>query len=1428
MKKDRLYLLFIFMAFCCSLGVHAGGEAPKIWGMAGTGGNKEKAYSENWYQESASSLTISAEIDLGSLIKALKEGKTFEGKTIELNKDLDMSKYLWASTENPFKGVFNGNGYTVTGMKSGAESTPWAFIGVVDQGEVNKVIVSGTFTGDKNAGGVVGKLTNAGKVANSAYTGTLASTADGVKLGGIVGENDGGTVSNCYFTGSMALFGGTVAGAIAGTSTGTVSNSCYLPNEQGAPGVGEDTGSASQVKELSAEAFASGEASWLLNQWNSGNSGIWSTNGTLPVYASDANQAVYGIRYTDDVSQGGTATGGPEYVKAGDQVVLTPGIIPGYIFTGYLVTGAEVEINDNTFVMPQADLTVAGDYKVFEGPAINEATDITSSGFTAQWEAVDGATDYLLTVTDADGTVLESYDAYPVGNVTSYAVTNLLPVRDYNYYVQTKKDELVSKPSLAAGVKTLEGSTVTYSPRVELFKIGNDQLASQTITVSGNFVTSDITASLSGSEYFTVSTDVLPKAGGELTIDYQASVPGTHEAVLTLSTAGAVDVKIPLKGTAELGTPAPVVSAIEKHSFTATWDKVFLAGKYLLTLAQNGTVVEGYDGVETTGCTFVFKNLKMGNDYTFTVTSVMGENKLTSSPVDVTTKVDQGKQLNNSGFESWHGTGDNAEPVDWHSFMTQNDGFSMASMAKVKHMEQTAEVRPGSTGLSSTRIWTKSIVGVNANGTLTCGRINAGSMTATDYANHNYTIVGDPEFSEALAGAKPDSLTVWVKYNPIKATDQARISAIIHDTYKYQDPTDDPDILKHKVAEAVSDYSPAPDNGWQRLSLPFVYNGPSTSADYMLVTFASNKKPGGGSENDEVYIDDLLLVYKPEVKIAKVDRTSYIQGGKITVDYTIGGTMSPSNLNAGPNVVTLQLSDVNGSFDNPFVLTSVTTDYSGKLVASIPDDCPVGKGYRVRVVTTNYPMESQASADDIEIFEPGAMNISCSQIENFDLTSGASARQTIQVEGFFLTNDIKIVLDKADQGFFIDTNTLPAEGGEIVVTYSPVAVGQNSAALTLSTVGSDKTTAVNLSGVSRPVAPVIGEPSDIVPTGFTVNWEAVENATGYELTVTTAEGSPIVRTVDAVTSYAVTGLQPATEYTYSLIAKVGEIASLPVPAPASVTTLVKPLIAADRDAVDFGTLVAGFTSVTQTLYITAENLLDDIQVKLDGAHYSVYPSVLLKDWEDKIVQITYDPSEVSQSHKATLTLSTRYGENLEIPLSGASVPRATVALPAAEVTSGSFLARWDAVEGATYRLTVKKNEEVLPDYDAVPVRRGNTVSIEGLEASTKYSYFIAVVLNNQVSDDSNEVAVLTLPASGIENTTAGRGLSVYPNPVAGDLYVTGGTAVKLDVYTLDGIFAATYQVIENKANVAALTPGTYLAALTDENGRVTRVRIVKK
>src|SRR5690554_51681 len=151
---------------------------------------------------------------------------------------------------------------------------------------------------------------------------------------------------------------------------------------------------------------------------------------------------------------------------------------------------------------------------------------------------------------------------------------------------------------------------------------------------------------------------------------------------------------------------------------------------------------------------------------------------------------------------------------------------------------------------------------------MTIGRINMGSSTATDDSNFNYTNTTDPDFNQALTG-KPDSLVVWVKYNPVEATSQARISATIHDNYNHRDP-EDAAASPHKVAQAILNYG-STNNQWSRISIPFDYVGPSTDAQYILITFTTSSTAGGGDANDEVFIDDLELIYNAnEVEIAPI------------------------------------------------------------------------------------------------------------------------------------------------------------------------------------------------------------------------------------------------------------------------------------------------------------------------------------------------------------------------------------------------------------------------------------------------------------------------------------------------------------------------------------------------------------------------------
>ncbi|MBR1514423.1 MAG: T9SS type A sorting domain-containing protein [Bacteroidales bacterium] len=225
-----------------------------------------------------------------------------------------------------------------------------------------------------------------------------------------------------------------------------------------------------------------------------------------------------------------------------------------------------------------------------------------------------------------------------------------------------------------------------------------------------------------------------------------------------------------------------------------------------------------------------------------------------------------GPQLDNSGFEQWTSRSENAvsEPVHWHSGGTATGSFSGFVSSQI---EQSTHTRPGSSGSKSVRLYPSSVLGITANGNLTNGRMNAGSMSATGSGNYNYTQRSNSAFNTPITSV-PDSLVVWVCFRSQSSTDKAQIHAVIHGDADYKliaDGTEEPANMK--VASALLSFTrTSTANGaytWQRLSIPFVKNGPCTDPRYILFTATTNETPGHGSTNDDLFIDDISLIYNP-------------------------------------------------------------------------------------------------------------------------------------------------------------------------------------------------------------------------------------------------------------------------------------------------------------------------------------------------------------------------------------------------------------------------------------------------------------------------------------------------------------------------------------------------------------------------------------
>ena len=233
----------------------------------------------------------------------------------------------------------------------------------------------------------------------------------------------------------------------------------------------------------------------------------------------------------------------------------------------------------------------------------------------------------------------------------------------------------------------------------------------------------------------------------------------------------------------------------------------------------------------------------------------------------------KGYHIPNSGFEEWHvSTDEYVEPNAWHSFESASGMFAQLAG---HHIEKSDNGRNGTT---CARIFSTSIFSIVANGTMTTGRMNAGSFSATDPTNNAYLDMsktdvdgnGDPYY--VALNHRPDSLVLWVKFNQGTAnTDHpyATVSAVITDGTYYQDPEDK--AYDNVVARASDHAITVTNDDWRRVSVPFVYTINSADPRAIIITISTNADAGQGSDGDEVLVDDITLVYNSRLKSLNVE-----------------------------------------------------------------------------------------------------------------------------------------------------------------------------------------------------------------------------------------------------------------------------------------------------------------------------------------------------------------------------------------------------------------------------------------------------------------------------------------------------------------------------------------------------------------------------
>ncbi len=303
-----------------------------------------------------------------------------------------------------------------------------------------------------------------------------------------------------------------------------------------------------------------------------------------------------------------------------------------------------------------------------------------------------------------------------------------------------------------------------------------------------------------------------------------------------------------------------------------------------------------------------------------------------------------GYQIKNSGFENFKGNG---EPFAWHGFASATGG--LASNAPGSLGKNT----DCHSGTYSALMTSGSKFGVVGNGTMTTGRLNAGSIFASNTANcskmsisdTNTDANGDPFYT--IIHGRPDAIKFWTKFTPKNNSYRASMSAIITDGSPYQDPEDK--TYTNKLATAKDLDNIEMSAGWVEHTVDFNYINTNLTGRALLVTFSTSSTPGGGASGDALYVDDIALVYNAAITGITVKGEALEGFSQDVHEYNceIAGKITDA--------------DIDATYVSPhayLVKKAIKTDDGYKLiVAVVSNDFNTVKMYTINVTTPKVTLD---------------------------------------------------------------------------------------------------------------------------------------------------------------------------------------------------------------------------------------------------------------------------------------------------------------------------------------------------------------------------------------------------------------------------------------------------------------------------------------
>ncbi|MGN1264096.1 MAG: hypothetical protein ACI4TW_08655 [Prevotella sp.] len=163
------------------------------------------------------------------------------------------------NSTNEYTGTFDGDNHSISGLYFNNESTEFVGLFGVNGGTIKNVgVIDSYFNASYYVGSVCGQ-NNGGTITNCYNTGIVSGE---YTIGGVCGENgSSGTIKCCYNTGTVS--GGYIIGGVCGNNQGTIANCHYLSGKAAGGINGADMPGSAEGK--TTDEFNSGSVCYLLN-----------------------------------------------------------------------------------------------------------------------------------------------------------------------------------------------------------------------------------------------------------------------------------------------------------------------------------------------------------------------------------------------------------------------------------------------------------------------------------------------------------------------------------------------------------------------------------------------------------------------------------------------------------------------------------------------------------------------------------------------------------------------------------------------------------------------------------------------------------------------------------------------------------------------------------------------------------------------------------------------------------------------------------------------------------------------------------------------------------------------------------------------------------------------------------------------------------